>query len=775
MKKSLSRHPLPLSVLVAASALPVTALAQIEEVIVTAERREQNIQDVPVAVSAFDANLLRDLQINSMQEIDLVSPSVTFTQSTNNLNSAVNIRGIGTAVFSSAVEPSVSFVVDGVVMSRQGQAFTDLIDIERVEVLRGPQSTLFGKNASAGVVSIVTAAPSEEFSGSLDFTAAEMDEYAVRGTISGPISEDLGYRLTAFDRRVGGHIENVFDGSDLNGADSRGVRGKLQWTPGDAKFTLIGDYSEIESECCAYVQVNAQSPFLSQVNGPVLTEGAGNRNVNTSAPFRNDSEAAGLSLEAEWQIAGLTATSITAWRSWDFINNGDIDSTPDTTGTPSQLLAPIPVLPQVGSLNVNSGQTDISQLSQEFRLASDTGGAFDYIVGVYAYRLELDRQFSREICFVDSAPCPPTVNPAPGVVLPGRLSGSFDASFENTNLAAFGQGTWKVSDRAAVFAGLRYIYEDLSFDSIREPVPLNTGDLPLGPFFDENGGFDDTAFAGKIGGSYYLNEDTHLYASYSRGYKGPTLDLAFVTLPDRVDAETSDAFELGLKSMLLGETLQLNIALFHSTYDDYQAQGYDAGDPDTVGDGRFILDNVGEVSSRGVEAEFVYQPSNRFSLRGGLTYADAKIESFPNAQCFNPNSLDPDCDPVEGTKDVSGGELVNAPEWRGNMTVRYEQPIDLIGGFGFVQATARYQSDTQFSLSQNPNTVQDAFTTVDASLGLGDGEGRWLATLFVQNLTDETYANALLQHPTETATLNIFQFVPKRAEQFFGARLRFNF
>ncbi|MEE4203117.1 MAG: TonB-dependent receptor [Halieaceae bacterium] len=775
MNKGQSQRRLGWALSTLAVAVSSTAVAQIEEVIVTAERREQSLQEVPVAVSAFDSGLLNELQINNVSDLEMVSPSLTFTQSTNALNSSANIRGIGTAVFSSAVEPSVSFVVDGVVMARQGQAFTDLIDIERVEVLRGPQSTLFGKNASAGVVSIVTQAPTEEFSGAVDVTAAEMDEYAVRATVSGPIASDLGFRLTAFDRRVGGHIKNVFDGTDLNGSDSQGVRGKLQWTPGDAEFTLIGDYSEVDSDCCAFVPVDVESPFLNGVYTGVLNPGEDNRQVTTSAPFQNDSTAGGLSLEANWSVGTHTATSITSWRKWDFINNGDIDSTPDTTGQPSQLLAPVPVLPQVGTLNLNSGATDINQYSQEFRLASATGEKFEYIVGLYGFRLELDRTFSREICFVDLAPCPTVINPAPGVVLPGRLSGSFNGNFENTNLAAFGQGTWHVSEQLSLFAGARFIYEDLNFDSVRRPVPLNAGDLPLGPFFEEQGGFDDTAVTGRIGGSYHFSDSTHVYASYNRGYKGPTLDLAFVTVPDPVDPETSDAFEIGLKSLLLEQTLQLNIALFSSEYRNYQAQGFAVGDEGEIGDGQFVLDNVGEVSSRGIEAEFVYQPNAQFSLRGGVTYADAKIDSFPNAQCFNPISQDPDCDPVTRTKDISGGDLVNAPELRANLNARYDFDIEALGLRAFVQAAGRYQSDTQFSLAQNPNTIQDAFTTVDASIGVSDRDERWLLTGFVQNLFDETFANGLLQHPTETATSNIFQFVPKRAERFFGMRLRYSF
>lgn len=758
-----------------AIALGSAAQAQVDVITVTAERRAASLQDVPVAVSAFDGELLRDAGVNSVQDLQLIAPSVTFSQSTNALNSSQNIRGVGTSVFSNAVEPSVSFVVDGVVLARQGQAYADLIDIERIEVLRGPQSTLFGKNASAGVVSIITRGPTDTLSGVADLRLAEGGERALRATLSGPIAQDFGFRITGNYREVDGHLRNVFDGQRVNGGDSWGVRGRLDWTPGDARFTLIADYSEQEDQCCAFTQVRSTSPFLQAVNGPVLDEGLENRDLNIRAIPLSTVEAAGVSLEAEWMLGDHTVTSISAWRAWDFFASGDVDSTPDTTGTPSQLLGPNPNWPQVGSLNINDGRTDLTQFSQELRIASPSGGTFEYILGAYAFFLDLDRRFERAICFIDLHPCPQTFSPAPGVTLPGQLSSFFDASIENRNLALFGQGTWNLSDRLSLIVGARIIHEQIDYTSVRTNATLRQGDLPLGPFFDVAGRISDTGFAARLGVTYALSDEINLYATYNRGYKGPTLDVDFNTREGKVDPETSDAFELGFKSLLFDNTLQLNIALFHAIYSDYQAQGFNSGTPGVPGSAAFILDNVGEISTTGAEVEYVWAPTDRFTLRGGVTYTDAEVRSFPNAQCFQPVSQDPDCTLPEGVKNIAGGRLSNAPRWRAVTTARYEHPLAMISGYAFAQASARYQSEVQYSISQNPNTIQDAFTVVDASIGFGPDHGRYLVSVFVNNLFDQNYTDLLLQHPTETATLNIFQFAPRRAERYFGASIRVQF
>lgn len=754
-------------------------------IIVTAQRREQQLQDVPISVSAFSGDALLERQVGDLTNLTQIAPSVTFTQSTNALNSSVQIRGVGTSVFSSAVEPSVSFVVDGVVLSRQGQAFTDLIDIERIEVLRGPQSTLFGKNASAGVVNVVTQRPSNDFAFEADFTIAEMDEYRARASISGPISDTIGARLTGFYTDVGGHIDNQFDDREFNGSERWGLRGKLEFdiTP-TVNLLLIGDYRESDDACCMWQARDFTNPAFLVAN-PNITPSPTNREVNVNAPVFNRTESWGISAEANIDIGEHVLTSVTAYREWDFRNSIDVDGTPSLG------------VPGIFGFDINNGETNIEQFTQEVRLTSPSGGLIEYIVGAFYFDLNLDRLFTRKLCLAGLSPeaCPQiSVPPAPGFppILPLSQSGFFNGDVENRNYAAFADLTVNIADNFRVIGGIRVLREELDVGLVRPLEPLFPGDAvlnaqiaPANIFVDEDGDGDldpivqngrirDTAVTGRAVVQYDFSPDANIYASYSRGYKGPTADVAFD--PDFVPGnrnifptvapETSNAYEVGFRSQALDGAFTFNVSAFLADYDDFQSQSFDAAAA------TFVLSNVGQVRTKGVEIEFSAQPSDQFNFSGGISYTDAEVRSFPNGQCFTPAALDPDC--VNGVKDLEGARLPNSPTWRAILNARYDQPLsDSLAGF--IQAGLRWQSDTQFSINQNPNTIQDGYAIVDASIGLTADDGRYTVTLFVRNLFDTNYTNFIFQDPVLTGQVNLNQYAPRDADRYFGGSVRVRF
>ncbi|QLC24749.1 TonB-dependent receptor [Parasphingopyxis algicola] len=756
-----------------------------QPIIVTAQRREQQLQDVPISVSAYSGDDLLDRQVGDLTNLTQIAPSVTFTQSTNALNSSVQIRGVGTSVFSSAVEPSVSFVVDGVVLSRQGQAFTDLIDIERIEVLRGPQSTLFGKNASAGVVNVVTQRPSRDFEFQADFTIAEMDEYRARGSVSGPISDTIGARLTGFYTDVGGHIENQFDDREFNGSERWGLRGKLEFdiTP-TINLLLIGDYRESDDECCMWQARQFTNPAFFAAN-PDIVPSPTNRETNVNAPVFNRTESWGVSAEANIDIGEHVLTSVTAYREWDFRNAIDVDGTPSIG------------IPGILGFDINNGETNIEQFTQEVRLTSPSGGLFEYIVGAFYFDLNLDRLFTRKLCLAGLSPeaCPQiSIPPAPGFppILPLSQSGFFNGDVQNRNYAGFADVTVNIADNFRVIGGIRILREELDVGLVRPVQPLFAGDgvlngeiAPANIFVDEDGDGNldpivqdgrirDTAVTGRAVVQYDFSPDANIYASYSRGYKGPTADVAFD--PDFVPGdrsifptvapETSNAYEIGFRSQALNGAFTFNVSAFLADYDDFQSQSFDAVAT------TFVLSNVGQVRTKGVEIEFAAQPSDSFSLSGGISYTDAAVRSFPNGQCFTPAALDPDC--VNGVKDLAGARLPNSPTWRAILNARYDQPLsDSLGGF--IQAGMRWQSDTQFSITQNPNTIQDGYAIVDASVGLTADDGRYTVTLFVRNLFDTNYTNFIFQDPVLTGEVNLNQYAPRDADRYFGGSVRVRF
>src|SRR6056297_395773 len=265
----------------------------LEEVIVTARKREQSLQDVSVAVTALTDNVIAEAQIYNSEDLVQLVPSLTYQQGSNPRQSSFNIRGIGTQSFSTGVEPSVSTMLDGVVMGRSGQAFMQLLDVERIEVLRGPQGTLFGKNASAGVLHIITKQPTEQFSGELMAGAAENDEYRLGATISGPITDSLGFRLSGSGSDVDGWIKNYYDGNDLNNARDYNIRGKLRWDVSDTVLVKwSSDYGELDCNCTVPT-IRSLEPFdgndaqVQDILDEIAPVKVGERNTETTVNSPN--------------------------------------------------------------------------------------------------------------------------------------------------------------------------------------------------------------------------------------------------------------------------------------------------------------------------------------------------------------------------------------------------------------------------------------------------------------------------------------------------------
>ena len=746
-------------------------------IVVTATRRAESLQDVPIAVTALSGEVLDDAGIGSVEALAAIAPSVTFTQSSNDQNNSINIRGIGTSVFSQGVEPSVSVVVDDVVLARQAMGFQDLVDIERVEVLRGPQSTLFGKNASAGVISVTTKAPSRDFTVMADATYAEGGEYAVRGSVSGPIGEMFGVRLTGYYKEFDGHIDNA-DGRDLNGYQNWGIRGKLQFQPDpDFTYTLIADYRKSEQDCCIYTVRDTSGALGAAANGrldrlllPVVA-GRENADSNVNAPVFNDSDQFGLSGKAEIELgSGYSLVSISAFRDYDFENNLDVDNLPLEEPQPGII-----------TFDLNSGTTKINQISQEVRLVSPEGPPFDFILGGYAFILDLDRTFQRR--FEIAIPIGPNI-------LRINQSGRFEADVTTTNLAVFGSTNVYLTDELTVFGGLRFIREDLDYTLLRDPANvLQPGDRPFGgtvgtfaAFDDET---DDEAITGDIGVRYEVTPDILAYGRYARGYKGRGIDVGIGTPAnvEPIEAETSDAYELGIKSTFLGGDVIVNLAAFQTDYDNFQEQATVLlTDSDDILNAETRLTNVGSVRTRGIELEALVRPTDNLFLQGGVSYTDATITSFPNASCFFGQTVAQGCVPVtlndRGTADptddvivnlqnLSGGELPNSPDWR--ITGLIRQSFDLTSDVeAYGQVSGRYQSSVNYSLNGDPRATQGAYAIVNLAVGAEFNDGAIGASVFVNNVFDQFYASNIFGDPLFAGVVS--QYVPRDFARYFGVR-----
>ncbi len=756
--------PITLATAVALAMGPGISLAQerglvLEEIIVTATKREQSLQDVSVAVTALSDADIRGAHINSSEDLTFMVPSLNLQKGSNPRQSSFNIRGIGTQSFSTAVEPSVSTMLDGVVMGRSGQAFMQLLDIQRVEVLRGPQGTLFGKNATGGVIHIITENPSEEHSGELMGAVLNDDEYRAGFTVSGPLNDQLAYRLSASGSSVDGFTKNHYDGKYYNGSEDWNVRAKLRWTPSDTlELKWASDYSDQDCDCTA-APLRSLEPYggnedtvqaiLDRI--APTTPGKENTEVTINREPGTQSSQWGHALEVNWDIGDFTLTSITARRAFE---NDAVDG--DLDGQPIDIMG----FDQFGA-------TEQDQFTQELRITSPAAGNFTYVAGLFYFDQEVNRRFERRFEFV------------PG--MPGEGVSTFQV--DTRNWAVFGEATWAFNDAWRLIVGARYTEDELDYVFERTRDGLTIG-LPE-PVAPAKNGTDEDDLSGKVALQWDFNDEGMAYLSYTQGYKGPAYDITFGTIPEdvhRIEPEISDSWELGLKTTLLDGQVMLNAALFHTEYEDFQSQAYfdPDGDPGCPYDnpgcdpdndpGGFLLINAGEVSSEGLELDFVAQVTENLRLFGGLALIDASIDDYPAGPCSDPQKYRGEC--PDGLQDLSGGDLPFSPDWKASLTAAYTwfraDSFDVV-----FRGSVRAQDDIQFNLHQDENTIADSYAIYDASVTLIDQDDRWNVTLFAKNLTDEFYPSNIFSLPAVFIPNAYFHRYSKSAERGYGLEMRY--
>jgi len=707
------------------------------DIVVTATRRPEPLQKVPIAISVVDGATLRSENRVSIQGIAAIVPSLNFRTTASAKDQALFIRGLGTVSTSPGVEPTVSTIIDGVVLSRQGQASMDLMDIDHIEVLRGPQGTLFGKNASVGAVNIVTRDPGDRLGGFADlgyYTGG--DEWRARLGVSGPLFGDkVGFSLTGAYSHYNGNVTNVFDGSRVNGFRNAGVRGKLQFTPNDDfKLKFIADYAEARNttpqgvvsatSLIAYpTNVVSSFPAFAAALAPVVA-GPDNRQINsnyfTNARDRNY----GASLQFDWTIGNYVLTSITAWRGW---NN-------DQAQDQDRLAAPTAAFPQqhdVGNLKFN-------QMSQELRLASPKTGLVDYQVGLFFFQGDDHERYQR------------TTTLSSGT----SFLGVANYAVSNTSVAAFGEANIHFTDAFRATLGGRVTKDDLSYQFIRtSSSPVAVAGIQTS--FSTRGNTSSTGFSGRAGLQYDITPKAMLYFTYGRGYKGPAYNVAFSMLPQDTLAlkpETSNSFEVGLKSRFFNNMVRFNVAGFLDKFRNYQVNFFDTynGSPVT----RLI--NAGRVSTRGAEFDLSVQPSKALTLSVSGAYTDARIDQFicpagSNASC-----------------QINGGPLPYAPKWKGNVRASYRVPL---GGDLALRLTtdANAQSEVQYSINQTVTTIQPSFGIWNAGIGLVAGD-KWEVNFVVKNITDKSYSTNL-----STFGQGVVRWVPRDDHRYVGVNAHIGF
>ncbi len=747
------------------------------EIIVTAQKREENLQSIPLAVSVIGGEAIANNGGITLENAQYLVPSLNFRKSGTTLNQALFLRGVGTINFSIAAEPSVAAVLDGVVLSRAGEGFTDLFDVERIEVLRGPQGTLFGKNASAGVVSIVTKRPTKDFGATVEASYFTKSEYRGRATVNLPMGDNVRSRFTGFYSEYDGNIRNITTGNRVNGFKHYGIRGAIEADLGDAiQVTVRGDWRKANDDCCAEIIGTTPTNAAATVLTATGINGDATRRVAQNLETATVEESWGISLQADIELGEHTLTSITSYRGWDNVEIRDGDWVDRA-------------YVGINQLHDNGPQTS-DTFTQELRITSPAGKFLEYVVGGYFSKANSDRTFSRSVIQCPTTPAsvpnPPVACSAVGAPASTTPFGSADFGSVFKNLSFFGQATLNVSDSFRLIGGLRYTSDKLDVYHIRRTTLAGPG---IGGNFDagvyNNGllatppatgfvagvsnGIPFTAnssnnnLSGKAAVQLDLSDDIMAYASYTRGYKGPAYNVFFNMASIHtavIAAETVNAFETGLKNSFLDGDLIVNIAAYYAKYQNYQANS-----PDFVNGVRTTrLSNAGSISTKGFEVDFVARPSRSFSVSGGLAYNKAQVETF---------RLPPGADATQLI--ASGSSLANAPEWKMSLGANYQWET---GGFANIDLGAQMamQSDQIYELSPNPvvtlGSTVDGYATVDVSAALVDPNDKWRVTFQVKNLFDKSFASSIVSGGPGGAFRYI---IPREADRYFGITAKVNF
>lgn len=661
--------------------------AAVEDIVVTAQRREQRLQDVPLAVSAFSMESLEDGKVESLLNLDGKVPNVVLAPvGAYPFASAFYIRGLGYADVESSFEPSVGVELDGVYLSRNVGAVQDFFDIGGVTILRGPQGTLYGRNTIGGVVSVQSRRPSFDFGARAQATFGSNGRQELRAGVEGALIEDkLAGKFSFLTKTYDGYIKN-YDGRDMGAQDVTSMRGALLWTP-TASFdaTLIVDYTKDKGTGTAFENASLPSMVLPGFGEPADTDGDPFLSHIGDDIF-SDLEALGVTLNANWDLGPVKLTSITGYRKTDTEVLSDFDGTP----TPF--------------MTVHRDETH-DQFSQELRLASNTDGPLTYVVGAYYMTQEYDIATGQF-----------------GTVFGSPTAGSTIYTQQKADSwAVFGQADYEVLPGLTVTAGGRYSKEEKTFTT----QPLF---YPNAETFEAS--FDD--FSPKVGVSYKWSDTLMTYAQYSRGFRAGGFNGragSFLAVGP-YDSETVDSYEVGVKSDLFNRRLRLNAAAFTSDYQDMQ-QSVQQLIPGTLIN-QTLVANVGAATISGFEAEATALLTDVFTISASVGYLDASYDEFMA-----------DLGDGLGVIDRTYLPMPYAPKWSNSVTFNYKDDFD----FGRVtaQASVRHMTDMYTSFSTlnatTDLTMRQSNTVVDGSLSLELPDGRWRVSLWGKNLTDELVIN----------------------------------
>ncbi|MEM7281861.1 MAG: TonB-dependent receptor [Pseudomonadota bacterium] len=801
-------------------AIPAVA-QELEEIVVTAQKREQNLQSVPIAVSAFSGDAIVEVGATDMFDLQSNVPGLVVSQNQTATTSNFNIRGVGTSSQNFGLESSVGLYVDGVYRSRQSAMINELVDLAAIEVLRGPQGTLFGKNTPSGAVLMRTRAPGHERDGYIEASVGNYGLTSINAAASfSAVPDELAFRFAGFATARDGYVDDANFGEEvINDRARYGFRAQALWEPNDRlSARVIADYSQIDEICCAAptlidgIVANARpgpvpgpDSVLLALGGTVFETGSFFENeVALDVLPVSENEDAGLSLELNYDFDALTFTSVSGYRAFDSTDFIDSDFS-DVDLLKTQNVA------------------EQSSFSQEFRITSE-GDNFTYVLGVYYFTQDIDNEQLQLIGpgldpFIAAALGLDQItgglnllNQLTGGALPTAAT-AFPVGTavsttiqEHESYAAFGQADWNVNDRLTLTFGLRYTNEEKTLlgtfvqDANGPPPDLGAIGLNLG-LAAAGQPFDATTFAPAYvpGWGYYLfdplaprpdldvlleedqvtgtfkisyaaTDDLLVYASYGKGYKsgGTNTDRINQAFNPVFNAEIVDSVEVGFKADFPDQALRLNVAAHVTDVDDFQTNSF-------TGTG-FNLQNAATLDTYGAEVELYWAPSDTVTVRAAYAKTVADYGEFLAGNCwvafsFHTGQPDPGREnPTDGFCNRSGGRVSTNPEDFFSTTLRKDFNMDN-GVSLFALGEFVYVGDQSMDGNNDPLKFQDSYNLVNIRFGVNFPDQDIDVTLWGRNIFDEEYYGTNFDVPAQDGRLNAYSREPAT----FGLTLRKHF
>lgn len=713
----------------------------LDEIVVTAQKRSEDVRDVPMAVSVMTGQELRDSAIVNFNELAAYIPNVSINTDWNSLY----IRGIGAAEYSQLAEQSVGYFIDGVYLGRIEFLRPGFVDVEQLEVLKGPQGTLFGRNAAAGVINITTGQPSYEWTADGSGSYGSHGTLDLRGASSGPIIDDkLAFRIAASHNSTDGYVENLTEGATLDPRDSTFIRGKLKFDPTD-KLSIVASYAWFDFEAGPFG--GTEATFLPTEYQALFTtfDPTFETNLDRRGSRTPDGPDAGFveanigdgqiaSVQIDWEIFGNhTLTSLTSYADYTTYTGGDIDYSG-------------------ANLVALTNAQEYSQYSEEIRLVSPPGD-FHYQVGIFLMHVDHKAEITVPIfpnasvaMLTDpllvsalSSALGPIIGPIGGTQLvpADDVYGFHDITIDTA--AIFGQARWQMLDTLALTVGLRYTYDKKTDNASGRPSDSSVIWRSLvGEGYAVKSDKLDQDVSPKVSLTWEPVEWATLYATYAKGFKAGSYNIAALAAEDvPFDPESAASYEAGIKTELLDGRARFNIAGHWTDFTNLQVATFQ-----TIG---YNVTNAPEAVTRGVEGDFSALLLEGLTINLAAAYTDAHHVKFEKGPCPATSPADVGNFPPGGLGnqgeddfcDLSGKRLLQAPEVSGSARINYRAPIGNTGMLAMIGLDAMYKDDVFYDLDLDPLDSQEAHWMFNAQIGLMDIDGTWSFILRAKNLEDK--------------------------------------